>query len=171
MMGGRWGGPGEAAVSATDALAPDAAVALGIAATAMPFARTPAGEAERWLRVLRLHGEAGAVLQALGVSEGPIEGAEDTRGEELRATSAPRPGVRDPVAAVAERAAAIAGERSAGGVCTCDLLVAVIDIYGEHFDRVLRAHGTDRDEVLQRLGRHAHRCFSARTGASVTDAN
>ena len=25
-------------------------------------------------------------------------------------------------------------------------------VYGEAFDRVLRAHGTDRDEVLERLG-------------------
>ena len=42
---------------------------LGIASTAMPFARTADEEAERWLRVLRLHGEVGAALQALGVSE------------------------------------------------------------------------------------------------------
>ena len=38
-------------------LAPDAAIVLGIAATAMPFARTPDEELERWLRLLRLHGE------------------------------------------------------------------------------------------------------------------
>jgi hypothetical protein len=130
-------------------------VALGIAATAMPFARTPAGEAERWLRVLRLHGDAGAVLQALGVSEGPIEGAEDTRAGELKASGARQPGGEDPVARVTDRAAAIAAERGAGDVCTCDLLVAVMEIYGEEFNRVLRAHGTDPDDVLQRLGRHA----------------
>ena len=59
-------------MSTTATLAPDAAMALGIAATAMPFARTPEGEAERWLRVLRLHGESGIALQALGVSEGPF---------------------------------------------------------------------------------------------------
>ena len=47
-------------------LAPDAAMVLGIAATAIPFARTPEEEVERWLRLLRLHGEVGAVLQALG---------------------------------------------------------------------------------------------------------
>src|ERR1019366_7136527 len=46
------------------ALAPDAAMVLGIASTAMPFARTREEEAERWLRVLRLHGEVGIALQA-----------------------------------------------------------------------------------------------------------
>ncbi len=130
-------------------------MALGIAATAMPFARTPAGEAERWLRVLRLHGDAGAVLQALGVSEGPIEGAEDTRAGELSASATRQPDAEDPVTRVSERAAAIAGRHGADGVCTCDLLRAVMEIYGDAFDRVLRAHGTDRDEVLQRLDRHA----------------
>lgn len=142
---------------ATTALAPDAAVALGIAATAMPFARTPAGEAERWLRVLRLYGDAGVTLRALGVSEGPIEGAEDTgAGEQATPAPAAAPGAEhDPVARVTERAAAIAERHGARGVCTRDLLVAVIEIYGDAFDRVLRAHGTDRDEVLQQLGRHA----------------
>jgi hypothetical protein len=141
-------------VGAATALAPDAAVALGIAATAMPFARTPAGEAERWLRVLRLHGEAGAVLQALGVTEGPTEGAEDTRAGELTAPGVRQSDVEDPVARVTDRAVTIAAERRAGGVSTRDLLVAVMEIYGEEFDRVLRAHGTDPGEVLQRLGRH-----------------
>jgi hypothetical protein len=30
--------------------------------------------------------------------------------------------------------------------------MAVMHVYGADFDRVLRAHGTDRDEVIQRLG-------------------
>ena len=59
-------------MGATPTLAPDAAMVLGIAATAIPFARTPEDEAERWLRLLRLHGEVGAVLQAIGVSEDSI---------------------------------------------------------------------------------------------------
>ena len=64
-------------MNAGPAIAPDAAMVLGIAATAMPFARTPEAEAERWLRVLRLHGEVGAALQALGVSEGPLHAPEE----------------------------------------------------------------------------------------------
>ena len=38
------------------------------------------------------------------------------------------------------------------GVATTDVLLAVMDVYGESFDRVLLAHGTDRDEVIARLG-------------------
>ena len=177
-------------MSATATLAPDAAMALGIAATAMPFARTPEGEAERWLRVLRLHGEAGIALQALGVSEGHVEGAGESHeregtaqaGSGEREPSVPArpaeraavaqvpaerdavaqvpaerdavaqvPAERDAVAQVTEQAVAIAAQRGAGGVSTKDLLLAVIHIYGEDFEHVLRAHGTDRDEVLQKL--------------------
>jgi hypothetical protein len=154
-------------VSDTATLAPDAAMALGIAATAMPFARTPAGEAERWLRVLRLHGEAGIALQALGVSEGPFETGDGEDPEGAPATSAaggkrherePAAPVsatgdaeRDAVALVSAQAVEIASRRGARGVGTKDLLLAVIRIYGEEFDRVLRAHGTDRAEVLARL--------------------
>jgi hypothetical protein len=123
---------------------------LGIASTAMPFARTPEDQAERWLRVLRLHGEVGIALQALGVSEGPLQ----VQGEGTdRALTAPA-GVddRDVVAQVTEDAVQIAGRRGAAGVATTDVLMAVMHFYGADFDRVLRAHGTDRDEVIERLG-------------------
>jgi hypothetical protein len=156
------------------ALAPDAAMALGIAATAMPFARTPEDEAERWLRVLRLHGEAGIALQALGVSEGQLPAASagssprtvGAGSSQAASAASPRTSSRGSAREQAERAAVddrdavgqvtahaveIAGRRGAGGVGTRDLLEAVMRIYGEDFDRVLRAHGTDRDEVLERL--------------------
>jgi hypothetical protein len=136
-------------VSAASALAPDAAMVLGIASTAMPFARTPEAEAERWLRVLRMHGEVGAVLQALGVSEGPIQAT----GEGVGLDRVPAGAVdRDAVARVTECAVNVAGQRGAHGVATADVLIAVMQVYGEDFDRVLRAHGTDRDEVIERLG-------------------
>src|SRR2546423_8992159 len=60
-------------MSARPAPDTDAAMVLGMASTAMPFADTSQAEAERWLRILRLHGEAGTALQALGVSEAPLE--------------------------------------------------------------------------------------------------
>ena len=139
-------------MSTATTLAPDAAMALGIAATAMPFARTPEGEAERWLRVLRLHGESGIALQALGVSEGAFETEDgESHQREPAPPSAPGGTGRDPVALVSEQAVEIAAQRGAGGVGTRDLLLAVMRIYGEEFDRVLRAHGTDRAEVLARL--------------------
>ena len=130
------------------ALAPDAAIVLGIASTALPFACTPEDAAERWLRVLRLHGEAGAALQALGVSEGSLR-APDEHEHGLVASSSPDD--RDAVAQVLEHAVRHADRRGATGVATSDVLMAVMDVYGADFERVLRAHGTDRDEVIQRL--------------------
>jgi hypothetical protein len=137
----------------TPALAPDAAMVLGIASTAMPFARTPEAEAERWLRILRLHGEVGIALQALGVSEGSLQ----TQGNGTdRARTAPA-GVedRDVVAQVTEEALHTARRRGAAAVATTDVLMAVMHIYGADFDRVLRAHGADHDEVIERLGASA----------------
>lgn len=136
-------------MSTQPAFAPDAAMVLGIAATALPFARTPEDQAERWLRLLRLHGEVGVALQALGVSEVSItehhDSPEHGRGSAADATGG------DPVALVTEHAVRIAGERGADGVATTELLLAVMEVYGDDFDRVLSTHGTDRDEVLARL--------------------
>ncbi len=133
-------------------LAPDAAIALGIASTAMPFARTPEDEAERWLRVLRLHGQVGIALQALGVSEVPLPGSEDDAAPATAATATTAVRDRDAVAHVTEYAVRIADERRARALSTRDILLAVMHVYGEDFDRVLREHGTDREEVLERLG-------------------
>jgi hypothetical protein len=135
-------------MSSTSMLAPDAAMALGIASTAMPFARTPQDEVERWLRVLRLHGRAGMALQELGVSEVPLDGAESVASGHAKAAPGER---RDPVALVTEHALRIAEERNAGALATTDVLLAVMDVYGEDFDRVLRGHGAERDELLERL--------------------
>jgi hypothetical protein len=127
----------------------DSAIVLGMASTAIAFASTPQAEAERWLRILRLHGRAGVALQALGVSEAPIEAAgapaADARPDPARAREI------DVVAAVTERAVETAARRGAQAVDTSDVLVAAMDVYGEDFERVLRMHGTDRREVLERL--------------------
>lgn len=131
----------------TDRPAPDldAALVLGMASTAIPFADSREAEAERWLRILRLHGDAGATLQSLGVSEAPLEAA-----AEHDADGVP-PGADDLVARVGEAAAACAQRREAASFGTADVLLAVIDVYGSDFNHVLRAHGTDRDEVLERI--------------------
>jgi hypothetical protein len=126
----------------------DAAMVLGMASTAMPFADTAQAEAERWLRILRLHGEAGIALQALGVSEAPLEAP----GKDAVAQREEAQNGGDVVATVTEGAVRMAGARGARAVTTSDVLVAVMDVYGADFDRVLRSHGTDRDEVLERLG-------------------
>jgi hypothetical protein len=129
------------------AFAPDAAMALGIASTAMPFAPTPEAEAERWLRILRLHGESGIVLRALGVSEGRLEAPLAGKDPERAAPDR----VEDTVRQVVDSAIRIARGRGAPSITTTDLLPAVMDVYGAAFDRVLLAHGTDRDEVTERL--------------------
>jgi hypothetical protein len=137
-------------MNAMPTLAPDAAMVLGIAATAIPFARTPEDEAERWLRILRLHGEVGATLQALGVSEDSLRAShEEVDGE--RFEDATNPEHRDVIALVTDGAVRVATERGAAGVGTIDVLMAVMQVYGTIFERALRAHGTDADEVLGRL--------------------
>jgi hypothetical protein len=155
-------------MSSKPTLAPDAAMVLGIAATAIPFARTPEDEAERWLRVLRLHGEVGNVLQSIGVSEEVISlttenGHADPAAADP-AASGPPPGAgsgtastdsagkrRDVIALVGQYAERIAAARGSAGVATTDVLVAVLQVYGPVFEQALRAHGTDADEVLERL--------------------
>jgi hypothetical protein len=143
-------------------VAPDAAIVLGIASTAMPFARSPEAEAERWLRILRVHGEAGAALHALGVSEGRLQEsgrdadverwAESAQSTESRTKMSLASERSDPVERVIDQAVNIAGRHGRRSVATTDLLLAVICVYGEDFDRVLCAHGTDRDEVVEWLG-------------------
>lgn len=128
-------------------LAPDAAIVLGIASTAMPFADGLEGEAERWLRVLRLYGESGALLQALGVSEMALAELDEPAEHQPRDLDAGR----DTVGWVSTRAVQIAGERGAAVVGTLDVLEAVMYVYGTDFDHVLHTHGTDRAEVVERL--------------------
>jgi hypothetical protein len=135
-------------------LAPDAAIALGIASTALPFAGDQHAASECWLRILRLHGDAGVALQSLGVGEDVIEtptaNVDDqdlaaSDGHDLAASDSPT------IAEVADEAARIASARGADGIATTDLLLAVIEAYGLDFERALEAHGTDRAEVRERL--------------------
>jgi ATP-dependent Clp protease ATP-binding subunit ClpA len=137
-------------MSTTTTIGPEAAIALGIASTAMPFARTPEEEAERWLRVLRLNGDAGAALQALGVSEGQLQAPEES--DDRERVGAERPDLHDAVSQVTEHAIQIARERDATEVATTDVLMAVMRVYGADFDRVLRAHGANRDDLIEQLG-------------------
>src|SRR5256885_4504330 len=53
-------------------LSQDAAIVLALAETAIPFAVSREDEAERWVRLLRLHGQVGLALQSLGVGEAPL---------------------------------------------------------------------------------------------------
>jgi hypothetical protein len=128
-------------------LSQDAALVVALAGTAMPFAHSAEDEAERWLRALRLHGQVGAALQALGVGESPLM----TSSTDERDTPASPPLGPKVLDDVTRRASELAEARSADTVGTPDLLFAVLDVYGRLFDRVLYLRGTSRDELSERL--------------------
>jgi hypothetical protein len=128
-------------------LSQDAALVVALAGTAMPFAHSAEDEAERWLRALRLHGQVGAALQAIGVGESPLM---TSSADEADGPASPPlgPEVLDEVT---RRAGEFAEARTADTVGTPDLLFAVLDVYGKLFDRVLYLRGTSRDELAERL--------------------
>jgi hypothetical protein len=130
-------------------LSQDAALVVALAGTAMPFARSGQDEVERWLRALRLHGQVGGALQALGVGEAPLSSGPGA--DQLEEEGAAPPlgaGVLD---AVTRRATLLATARKAEAVGTADLLFALMDVYGKLFDRLLYLRGTSRDELGERL--------------------
>ena len=118
---------------------------LGLAGTALPFAESVDDEVERWLRPLRLYGEAGASLQALGIGEAPVEGT--APGPRQPVTTSPK----ETLAQVTTAASAIAAQRGATTVSTQDILSAVMQHYGEAFERALDRHSGDSAELLERL--------------------
>ena len=129
-------------------LSQDAALVVALVGTAIPFAHSAEDEAERWLRAMRLHGQVGSTLQALGVGEAPLmTGSEpaDPDGEGMPTIG---PDVLDDVT---ERAAALATAREAENIGTTDILFAVLEIYGKLFDRALYLRGTSREELVERL--------------------
>ena len=128
-------------------LSQDAAIVLGLAGTAMSFAHSREDEAERWLRVLRMHGRVGEALQALGVPEAPLM----TFARPAPDHTEPPPMGEDPVDAICRRAIRMATARTADRVGTIDVLFAVFATYGQAFDRALYIRGTSRVELLERL--------------------
>jgi hypothetical protein len=130
----------------------DAAIVLALAETAVPFAASAEDEAERWVRVLRLHGQVGSALQALGVGEAPLESPAQSPVARARRRSASE----DVVGAVARRAARLAVARQSETIATVDLLFAVFDVYRGAFDRALYIRGTTREELIEHLRSPAH---------------
>jgi anti-sigma B factor antagonist len=140
--------PDDTTTSGTVAAADDAALVLGLASTALPFAESPLAEAERWLRILQRYGDAGRILRDSGVREAPLD--EVPAGGET-----PNPAVTTAagrLTAVASDANRLAAERNAAEVGTRDLLCGAISVYGADFDRVIAAHGGDAGAVHERLG-------------------
>ena len=122
-----------------------AKMAVGLAATAMPFARSHSEQAERWLRILRVNGAVGNAMQGIGLPEYP-----------LIADAAPvsvEPCLPDALTMVIERATRNAHERGGDTITTEDVLVGVMTTYGPAFDQALAIRGTTPAEVLERMQR------------------
>jgi hypothetical protein len=128
-------------------LSQDAALVVALAGTAMPFAHSAEDEAERWLRALRLHGQVGTALQALGVGEAPLMTGTDA---EENGPGTPPMGA-DVLDEVTRLAGEFAAAREAETVGTTDLLFGVFNVYGKLFERVLYRRGTSREELTERL--------------------
>jgi hypothetical protein len=129
-------------------LSQDAAIVLALAETAIPFAISAEDEAERWVRVLRLHGQVGRALQALGVGEAPLQTIAQPHAVRVLRS---RPVGEDPVADVTLAAERMATTRGARAVGTVDVLFAVLGVYGRTFDRALYIRGTSVEELIERL--------------------
>ncbi|HEY2600800.1 MAG TPA: hypothetical protein VGI67_04520 [Thermoleophilaceae bacterium] len=136
--------------STSTRLSQDAAIVLGLAHTAVPFAASREDEAERWVRVMRLHGQVGRAMQALGLGETPLESPATPRAVRLLRA-------RDLSGAIVEqveqRSLELAAERRAQLVSTVDIFFAVLDIYSSTFERALYARGTTRVELIAELCR------------------
>lgn len=131
-------------------LSQDAAIVLGLARTAVPFAASREDEAERWVRVMRVHGQVGQSMQALGVGEAPLESPATPRAVRLLQSKNHDAAIVERVEA---RAMELAAERRAQLVSTVDIFFAVLDLYSSTFERALYARGTTRVELIRELSR------------------
>ena len=129
-------------------LSQDAALVVALAGTAIPFAHSAEDEAERWLRAMRLHGQVGSIMQALGVGEAPLMTGSDHDHSNGHGTPNLGPDILDEVTG---RAGQFALARQAENIGTPDILFAVLDVYDKLFDRALYLRGTSRDELVERL--------------------
>jgi hypothetical protein len=129
-------------------LSEDAALVTALAGTAMAFSHCAEDEAERWLRALRLHGQVGSALQALGVGEAPLESA---AGEICEEPSSSPPLGQPALERAVRGAERRATQRHAEAVGTADLLMALLDVYGQPMDHALELRGATRGEVIERL--------------------
>ncbi len=133
-------------------LSQDAALVVALAGTAMPFAHSAEDEAERWLRALRIHGQVGTALQALGIGEAPLM----TGSHPKDLVTGNPPFGAEALEMVARRAKQLAAHRKSDTIGTVDLLFAVLELYDRLFDRALYLRGSSREELVERLAGTVH---------------
>lgn len=126
-------------------LSREVAIALELAETTVPFARSRDGEAERWLRVLRRLERTGEALASLGVADGPLESPAEARVAFVDDATG------DSVQDVRDRAEMYARARGGRVVGTIDLLFGVLGVYGRDFSRALYRSGVPRELLLEHL--------------------
>src|SRR3954451_4597049 len=127
-------------------LSQDAAIVLALAETAIPFAATREDEAERWVRVLRMHGQVGGVLQGMGVGEAPLETLAD-----VPSTRTPRHLDDNVVHDVAQTAARYAIGRGALLIVPAAVRFAILEVYDKASAPAPSARGPGRDELIELL--------------------
>ena len=125
-------------------LSREVVIALELAETTIPYARSRQGEAERWLRILRRLERTGEALAALGVADGPLESPAEAR---MAYENEPVFSVQD----VAQRAEMYARARGGKVIGTIDLLFGVLGTYGSDFSRALYRSGVARELLLDHL--------------------
>ena len=125
-------------------LSREVVIALELAETTVPYARSRQGEAERWLRILRRLERTGDALAALGVPDGPLESPAEAR---MAYENEPTVSVEE----VAERAQMYTRARGGKVVGTIDLLFAVLGTYGKDFSKALYRSGVARELLLDHL--------------------
>jgi anti-sigma B factor antagonist len=133
-------------------LSTDAAMVIGLASTALPFAESPAAEAERWLRILRRIGDAGRALVP-DRDDAPREDPRDTGKGSAPDGPERRDCCEEVIARIIEIATRTAGRRGEARIGTVHVLAAVMDEYGADFDRALESAGIDPAAVIERLAR------------------
>jgi hypothetical protein len=120
-----------------------AAAALILGYLTVPPEAHPVDQAERWVRILRLHGRTGHALRQAGVRERPLATvAERARGSNGRG---------GPRRQVFTRAAEVARQAGASTTDTVHVLFAVRAVLGSSLDRALYGHGIGWDQLLSQL--------------------
>lgn len=128
-------------------LSRDAAIVVGLAGTALAFANSTDDEVERWLRPLRLYGDAAGALQRLAIGEAPLTEAKSS----IQQVSDCPPD--ETVDRIVLAASEVAADRGCAWIGTLDLLIAVMRHYPAGFERALENRGSDRAELVEHLSK------------------